>query len=134
MKHKYLLVAVITAVCSSPITHAAPAPTPPVSTWSGLPNQPATPTKAVAYPLTGTVLAISATELTIKGGDGKPDRVFAMTPQTVIVNGDKPATVADVKVGQKVGGRLEKAPTGSDRVLKLNIGVKQESKPKTKTP
>ena len=101
-----------------------PKTTPPVA-----PNKAA---KMVAYPLTGTVVAISETELTIKGGEGKPDRVYVMTPQTVIVNGDKTAMVADVKVGQKVGGRLEKAASGKDTVLKLNIGVKQEPKPMPK--
>jgi hypothetical protein len=92
-----------------------------------------TPAKVVAYPLTGTVVAITTTELTIKGGEGKADRVYAMTPETVVVNGDKPAKAAEIKVGQKVGGRLEKSAVGHDKVLKLNIGVKQEPSPKVKT-
>ena len=125
MKHKYLLAAAMAALCCPTILLAAPKPAPPAVS--------STPAKAVAYPLTGTVVAISSTELTIKGGEGKADRVYAMTPQTVIVNGEKPATQAEVKVGQKVGGRLEKATTGHDTVLKLNIGVKQEPQPKPKT-
>lgn len=131
MKHKYLLVAAMAALSIPSITHAAPEATPPM-TQTGEVGKATPPAKAVAYPLTGTVVAISATELTIKGGEGKPDRVYAMTPQTVIVNGDKPATLADVKVGQKVGGRLEKASTGHDKVLKLNLAVSQESKGKAK--
>lgn len=135
MKHQYLLAAAMAAFCSPAITLAAPPSGPPMTNGAEMPKAtpPAAPDKAakmVAYPLTGTVVAISATELTIKGGEGKPDRVYAMTPQTLIVNGDKPATLAEVKVGQKVGGRLEKAASGNDKVLKLNLGVKQEPQPK----
>ncbi len=129
MKHKYLLVAAMAALCSPAIMNAAPLPAAPMTNGTEKPKAttPNTPAKPVAYPLVGTVVAISASELTIKGGEGKKDRVYTMTPQTVIVNGDKAATLADVKVGQKVGGRLEKAATGHDKVLKLNIGVKQEA-------
>ena len=132
-----MLVAAITAFCYPALTLAAPKPTPPATNGAEMPKTtvppaPNTPAKAVAYPLKGTVVAITATELTIKGGEGKPDRVYAMTPQTVIVNGDKPATLDDVKVGQKIGGRLETATSGHDKVLKLNLGVKQEAQPKTK--
>ncbi len=103
------------------VAFAAPptAPAPPAA--------PGVPAKKVAYPLTGKVVSITATLLTIKGGEGKPDRTYAMTPQTVIVNGKTPATLADVKVGQIVGGRLEKAAAGDDQVLKINIGVKQDA-------
>jgi len=135
MKHKYIIVAAMAALWSPVISLAAP--TAPVkdgteTTKVAPPVVADKPVKAVAYPLTGTVVAISATALTIKGGEGKPDRVYAMTPQTVIVNGDQPATVADVKVGQKIGGRLEKAVSGNDQVLKLNIGVKQGAGAKPK--
>jgi len=124
MKHKYMLVAAMAALCNPAMLLAAPKPAPAAVSSA--------PVKTVAYPLTGTVVAVSATELTIKGGEGKDNRVYVMTPQTVIVNGEKPATLAEVKVGQKVGGRLEKATAGHDTVLKLNIGVKQEPQPKPK--
>jgi hypothetical protein len=88
--------------------------------------------KPVAYPLKGEVAAVTPTVLTIKGGAGKPDRVYTITPETKIVNGEKPATIADVKVGQNVGGRLEKSANGKDKVLKINIGVKQPDKAKGK--
>ena len=132
-----MLVAAMTALCCPSLILAAPKPTAPAGTGAEAPKTttpagPSTPARTVAYPLTGTVVAITATDLTIKGGEGKPDRVYAMTPQTVIVNGDKPAKLDEVKVGQKVGGRIEKASTGHDKVLKLNLGVKQESPPKPK--
>ncbi|MEI8038003.1 MAG: hypothetical protein WCJ14_06395 [Verrucomicrobiota bacterium] len=138
MKHKTMLVAAMAAFCCQSLALAAPKATSPATAGAEAPKSttaaaPNTPAKTVAYPLTGTVVAISATELTIKGGEGKPDRVYAMTPQTVIVNGDKPAKIDEVKVGQKVGGRLEKSTAGHDKVLKLNLGVKQESQSKPKS-
>jgi hypothetical protein len=91
--------------------------------------------KKDTYPLYGEVVAITDTLLTIKGGKDKEDRKYDINKDTRIHNGDKPATVKDVKVGAWVGGLLKKASgKGNDEVESLNIGVKQkEAKPEAKT-
>lgn len=98
---------------------------------------PAAPAKPAAekpkkdtYPLYGEVVAVTPKLLTIKGGKDKPDRKFDITADTKIVDGDKAATIADVKVGKKVGGNVKKSDTGNPTLLKLNVGVSQEAKPK----
>lgn len=101
------------------------------------PETPAAPTKPAApaaekakkdtYPLYGEVVAVTPKLLTIKGGKGKEDRKFDITSDTKIVAGDKAATIADVKVGRKVGGSVKKAAgSGNDTLLKLNVDVAQE--------
>ena len=78
---------------------------------------PAKPAEAAAeakpkkdtYPLYGEVVSITASTLTIKGGVDKPDRKYAITADTKIVNGDKDAKASDVKEGAWVGGLLKKA-------------------------
>jgi hypothetical protein len=93
--------------------------------------------KKDTYPLYGQVVAATSNLLTIKGGQGKEDRKYAITPETVVSKDEKPATLADVKPGQWVGGLLQKNLDGSSKVLKLNLSVKQkEAKPagKEKAP
>jgi hypothetical protein len=85
------------------------------------------PAKRNTYPLYGQVVAVTARTLTIKGGEGKEDRKYAITTATTFNNAGKPATIDDVVVGKKVGGLLEKSDTGNDKVLKLNVGVSQEA-------
>ena len=92
------------------------------------PEKPADKPKKDTYPLYGEVVAVTPKLLTIKGGKGKEDRKFDITADTKIVDEDKPATVADIKVGKKVGGNVKKSGgSGNDTVLKINVGVKQES-------
>ena len=86
--------------------------------------------KRDTYPLYGAVVAVSPKLLTIKGGEGKEDRKYAITAETTFNNAGKPATLADVVVGKKVGGLLKKSETGNDKVVSLNVGVAQEAKPK----
>lgn len=102
---------------------------------------PAKPAEAAAeakpkkdtYPLYGEVVSITASTLTIKGGVDKPDRKYAITADTKIVNGDKDAKASDVKEGAWVGGLLKKAAKGNDEVVKLNIDVKQKEAKKATT-
>lgn len=89
--------------------------------------------KKTTYPLYGQVVSVNASTLTIKGGEGKEDRKFSVTANTVLMKGDKPATIEDVKEGQWIGGLIDKAAEGNDKVLKLNLNVKQKAaKPETK--
>jgi len=92
---------------------------------------PAADTKAPAkkrdtYPLYGEVVAVTNTLLTIKGGKDKPERKFDINKDTKIHNDEKPATIADVKVGAWVGGSVKSTATGNPLLLSLNVGVKQK--------
>jgi hypothetical protein len=86
--------------------------------------------KRNTYPLYGVVVAVSPRVLTIKGGEGKEDRKYAITASTTFNNAGKAATIDDVVVGKKIGGLLEKSETGNDKVVKLNVGVAQEAAPR----
>jgi hypothetical protein len=86
--------------------------------------------KKTTYPLYGEVVAVTSKTLTIKGATA--DRKFTISAATEIHNDGKPATIADIIVGKKVGGLLEKSTDGNDKVLKINIGVSQEPKPRAK--
>ncbi|MEY4483802.1 MAG: hypothetical protein RL693_1254 [Verrucomicrobiota bacterium] len=93
--------------------------------------------KKNTYPLYGQVVSANTRTLTIKGGEGKEDRKYSVNASTVIMKGDKPAAVEDIKEGQWIGGLLEKSAEGNDKVLKLNLAVKQkeaksEEKPEAK--
>jgi hypothetical protein len=103
---------------------------------------PATKTESAkksTFPLYGEVAACTDQALTIKGGQGKEDHKYTMTPETKIVKDEKPATIADVKPGQWVGGFLQKNADGGVKVLKLNLSAKQKdakpaAKPGAKAP
>lgn len=90
-----------------------------------------TPVKRDTYPLYGVVVSATDNLLTIKGGDGKPDRKYTLTSGTKIHDGDKPAALKDLKEGAWVGGLLKKSTTGNDTVVSLNLGVKQKELKKT---
>lgn len=84
------------------------------------------PAKKNTYPLYGQVISANASTLTIKGGEGKEERKFSVNSATVIMKGDQPATIEDIKEGQWIGGLLAKSEEGNDKVLKLNLEVKQK--------
>lgn len=89
--------------------------------------------KKTTYPLYGQVVSVNNSTLTIKGGEGKEDRKFSVNADTILMKGDKPATIEDIKEGQWVGGSIDKAAEGHDKVLKLNLNVKQKAaKPEAK--
>lgn len=82
--------------------------------------------KKNTYPLYGLVVSCNTRTLTIKGGEGKENSKYTISSDTIVTKDDKPASTADVKEGQWVGGLLEKATDGNDKVLKLNLSVKQK--------
>jgi len=86
--------------------------------------------KKDGYPLYGQVVSINTRTLVIKGGEGKEDRKFTLSAATEILKDEKPATVADVVAGQWVGGYVEKAESGNDKLLKLNLSAKQKEEKK----
>lgn len=85
--------------------------------------------KRDTYPLYGKVVSITSKTLTIvrSNAEDAKQAKFTINSATEIVNGDKAATVDDVKVGKWVGGLLKKADgDGNDVVVKLNIAAKQK--------
>ena len=84
-----------------------------------------TPAPRDTYPLYGRVVSITSRTLVIKGGKGKPDRTFSLSPTLAIKKNEKPASLADVVPGQWVGGLIRKTTTGPPLVEKLNLSVKQ---------
>jgi hypothetical protein len=87
------------------------------------------PAKRDTYPLYGKVVAVSARLLTVVRSDNPEakESKYAINTATEFVNGEKAATVDDVKVGKWVGGTLKKAEgDGNDTVVKINVAVKQK--------
>jgi hypothetical protein len=78
------------------------------------------------YPLYGKVVSINSKTLVIKGGKGKADRTFALSPNLAIKKDEKQATLADVVAGQWLGGSVRRTTSGPPLVEKLNLSVKQK--------
>lgn len=84
-----------------------------------------------AIPFYGEVAAVDAAAKTVTIGEN----VYQITDTTVIHNADKPAKLEDVVAGKKIGGNY-KTVEGKKEIVKLNVGVKQDSAkpaPKAKT-
>lgn len=99
-------------------------------------EEPKTDAKKDHYPLYGQLVSITDTLLTVKGGEGKPDRKFDITKETKITKDGKSATAKDAKDGQWVGGYVKKAEgKGNDSLVSLNLSAKQkEAKPEAVAP
>lgn len=77
---------------------------------------------AKALPFYGEVAAVDAAAKTVTIGEN----VYQVTDATQIHNADKPAKFEDVQVGKKIGGNYKTAD-GKKEIVKLNVGVKQDS-------
>ena len=88
------------------------------------------------YPLYGQIVSITSSTLTIKAGEGKPDRKFDITKDTSIKKDDKAATAKDATDGQWVGGYVKRSGgKGNDEIVSLNLSAKQkEAKADEKKP
>jgi hypothetical protein len=84
-------------------------------------------TKKDHYPLYGQLLSLTDTELTVKGGEGKPDRKFEINKDTTIKKDGKAATAKDAVTGQWVSGYVKKSATGgTDSLESVNLSPKQK--------
>jgi hypothetical protein len=77
--------------------------------------------KPMHLPLKGTVVTVTATLLTLKGGKGKPDRKFRITPDTKVLRGESASLAVLAKIGQTVTGSYVRSPEGADTLTKLQI-------------
>ncbi|MES2706869.1 MAG: hypothetical protein V4726_09735 [Verrucomicrobiota bacterium] len=87
--------------------------------------------KAKTLPFYGEVTAVDEAAKTVTLGEN----VYHLTDTTTIHDGEKAAKFSDVKVGRKIGGSCT-TTGGKKELIKLNVGVKQESAkpaPKAKT-
>ncbi len=91
-------------------------------------EEPKAASKKDHYPLYGQFVSVTDTTLTVKGGEGKPDRTFAMTKDSTIKKDGKAATAKDAVTGQWVGGYVKKAAgDGNDEIVSLNLSPKQKN-------
>jgi hypothetical protein len=102
-------------------TPATPAPTAPA------PATAVKTAKAKATKYSGTLTAIDAASFTISDKT-LAARTFAITAATKIKKDGKAATVADFKVGDKVGGSYTTDATGALTATSLNEGGKKAKK------
>lgn len=139
MKIQHLILAAFVVVTSVITTSAAePKKAPAAESPKSAVKKGEPKAKSGTYPLYGKVVAITSRTLTIVRSDSPEaeESKYNLNSAVEYVNGDKPATFEDVKVGAWVGGTLKKAEgEGNDSVIKLNIGVKQKmTKKASKAP
>ena len=135
---KRTLVTLLTLISAAALVQAAPKATP----APAAPGAPAAPAAAKAektadaaaagkpFPFVGKVTKVDAAAKSFSLNGSKGDRVFVVDDATKITKDGKPATLADVTVGEDVRGSVVKA--GETQTAKsLMIGAK--AKPAAKT-
>lgn len=83
------------------------------------------------HPFRGVVASVDATARTVTLEGKGSRRVIAVLPDTRLVRAGIPATLEDVKAGEKVGGTLRKSGEGREVALLLRVGDKPEETPPT---
>ena len=135
-----LLGVAVSAQAQDNKTDAKPTQAPPVVT----PAAPAAPTAPAApavpekpkredFPFHGKVASVdkAASTVTLEGKDHT--RVLQVAATTKITKDGKPATLADVTVGEKVTGSCKKTADGKEEALSLYIGGKAKTDAKKET-
>lgn len=87
--------------------------------------------KASGYGFHGKLSAVDQNAKTISIEGKEKTRTFHVTGQTKIMKDGKPATLADAKVGDEVGGYTDKAADGKLELRSLRIGPKPEGSEKS---
>ena len=124
MRISFFLATVLSAALAVSAT-AAKKPAPATDTATTTPPPKKEEPKKTTYTLTGEVAAVTASSLTLKSTvTDEPDKKYAFTENTKILNGEKAANLADIKVGKKIGALLRKAK-GDDQVLLVNVNGKE---------
>jgi len=76
-----------------------------------------------AVPFRGTVAEVDKATMTVKVGE----RVFRVTSETKLMKSDQPATFADIKVGDVIGGNYLKGDDGKLTAKMIRVGPKPEA-------
>jgi hypothetical protein len=99
----------------------------PAEAGRGTPPAATRPAKTRAFPFRGSITTIDRESgtLTLKGKEKA--RQFRVTSGTRIIKDGQPATLADAKVGDEVGGQAQTTGEGIFEALSLRIGPKPES-------
>lgn len=124
MKHLTIRNTLMAVLAALAVALAAPAPAqstnkPAKKETTGATNK--------SLPLRGTITATDSTAMTLTIGE----RTFAVTPTTKFTKGGKPATFADAKTGEEVGGSYKKEGAKLE-LISLRIGPKPEQATGTK--
>lgn len=131
LKHILFLVALTAATSITPLG-AAESKAPPAAEGS----KPAAKKAAKnTYPLYGKIVEITTGTLTVVRSDAADaaKNQYDLDPKVEFVDGEKVITADNVKPGMWVGGLLKKSGgDGNDKVIKVNIGVKQKGAAKPK--
>ena len=80
--------------------------------------------------LTGKVSAVDTTAATVTVGK----TTVNITSETKITKDGKPATLADITVGEKIGGAYKKDEAGKMNAVSIRIGEKPEKEGKKTKP
>jgi hypothetical protein len=86
--------------------------------------------KATGLPFHGKIASVDATAGTFTVGQLS----LSITSTTKITNAGKPATLADAKVGDTVGGYYKKGADGALTVTTLKLGLATKKKAPAVTP
>lgn len=78
---------------------------------------------AKTRPFNGVIKAVDQSAKTITL-EGEKAQTFSVTSETKIMKAGKPATLADLAVGDKVGGRAKETADGKWEALTINAGTK----------
>jgi len=76
-----------------------------------------------AVPFRGTVAEVDKATMTVKVGE----HVFRVTSETKLMKTDQPATFADIKVGDVIGGNYLKGDDGKLTAKMIRVGPKPEA-------
>ena len=85
--------------------------------------------KHTAVPFHGKVSAVDTTAMTVT----LSNQTLNVTSETKILKEGKPATLADITVGEKLTGQYKKDPAGKLDATVIHIGGKSEKKKKADT-
>jgi hypothetical protein len=124
-----IALAAVLVLASAPVTVHAQTPAPAAA---AAPAATATPAKTTAGPkktkYTGTLSAIDATGNTITITDKTvAPKTLSISPTTKIKKDGKTATLADFKVGDKVGGSYTTDATGIMTATSLSSGAPKKA-------
>lgn len=85
------------------------------------------------YPFYGTVTAVDKQAKTISLKKNQGERVLKLDSKSELLINDKPATLADVKVGSYAHGKLHKSVSGAEVITSAKFDKEAPPKKQKKT-